>query len=62
MRAYSREYTNNTSTKVKGKMKTAESQSKERGRGLKPTSNEFMESVLETRLEMQSSAMSCVPS
>ena len=31
-----------------GKKKTAESQKKERGSGLKPTSNEFMESVLET--------------
>ena len=34
--------------KRSGKKKTAESQKKERGSGLKPTSNEFMESVLET--------------
>ena len=43
----SRAYTNSTSTKGEGKKKTAESQMKERGSRLKPTSNEFMESVLE---------------
>ena len=47
MIAYSRAYTNRTSTKGEGKKKTAESQMKERGSRLKPTSNEFMESVLE---------------
>ena len=47
MIAYSRAYTNSTSTKGQGKKKTAESQMKEKGSGLKPTSNEFMESVLE---------------
>ena len=47
MIAYSRAYTNSTSTKGEGKKKTAESQMKEKGSGLKPTSNEFMESVLE---------------
>ena len=52
MIAYSRAYTNSTSTKREGKTKTAESQMNERGRGLKPTSDEFMESVLETRKEM----------
>jgi len=40
---------NNTSTKGEGKKKTAESQMKERGSGLKTTSNELMKSVLETR-------------
>ena len=34
--------------KEKKKKKTAESQTKERGSALKPASNEFMESVLET--------------
>ena len=43
--AYSRAYTNSTS---EGKKKTAESQMKERESALKPTSNEFMESVLKT--------------
>lgn len=52
MIAYSRAYTNSTSTKGEGKTKTAESQMKERGSGLKPMSDEFMESVLETRKEM----------
>ena len=47
MIAYSRAYTNSTSTKGEGKKKTAESQMKERGSRLKLTSNEFMESVLE---------------
>ena len=47
--AYSRAYSNSTSTKGEGKKKTAESQMKERGSGLKTTSNVFMESVLETR-------------
>ena len=47
MIAYSRAYTNSTSAKGEGKKKTAESQMKERGGRLKPTSNEFMESVLE---------------
>ena len=42
-------HSNSTSTKGEGKKKTAESQMKERGSGLKTTSNEFMESVLETR-------------
>ena len=48
MVTYLREYTDNTSTKEEGKKRTAESKMKERGSGLKPTSNEFMESVLET--------------
>ena len=52
MIAYLRAFTNNTSTKGEGKTKTAVSQMKERGSGLKPTSGEFMESVLETRKEM----------
>ena len=47
--AYSRAYSNSTSTKGEGKKKTAESQMKERGSGLKITSNRLMESVLETR-------------
>ena len=38
--------------KEKEKKITAESQAKEKGSGLKPTSNEFMESVLESRWEM----------
>ena len=45
---YSRAYTNSTSARGEGKKKTAESQIKERGSALKPTSNEFMESVLKT--------------
>ena len=49
MTTYLRAYTNSTSTKGKGKRKTTESQMKERGRELKTTSNECMESVLETR-------------
>jgi len=49
MTAHSRAHTNSTSTKGEGKKKTAESQMKERGSRLKTTSNEFMESVLETR-------------
>ena len=57
MIAYSRAYTNSTSTKGEGKKKTAESQMKERGSGLQPTSNEVMESVLEMIL-----GMICVPS
>ena len=44
MTAHSKAYTNSTSTK--GKQKTAESQMKERGSGLKTTFNEVMESVL----------------
>ena len=52
MIAYLRAFTNNTSTKGEGKTKTAVCQMKERGSGLKPTSCEFMESVLETRKEM----------
>ena len=47
--AYSRPQTKSTSTKGEGKKKIAEIQMKERGRVLKPTSNEFMESVLKTR-------------
>ena len=49
-RSYSifKAYTNSTSAKGEGKKKTAESQMKERGSALKPTSNEFMESVLKT--------------
>ena len=49
MIAYSRAYTSSTSTKGEGKNKTAKSQMKENGSELKPTSNEFMKSVLETR-------------
>ena len=49
MVAYSREYKNSTSTKGEGKKKTAESQMKERGSRLEPTSDEFMESMLKTR-------------
>ena len=45
MTAYSRAYINNTSTKGKGKKKTAESRVKGRRSGLKTTSNEFMKSV-----------------
>ena len=52
MIAYLRAFTNNTSTKGEGKTKTVVSQMKERGSVLKPTSGEFMESVLETRKEM----------
>jgi len=39
MTAYSRAYTNSTSTKGEGKKKTADSQMKERGSGLKTMSN-----------------------
>jgi len=39
MTAYSRAYTNSTSTKGEGKKKTAESQMKERGSGMETTSN-----------------------
>ena len=48
MTANSRAYSNSTSAKGDGKKKTAESQMKERGSGLKTMSNEFMESMLET--------------
>ena len=47
MTAYSRVYTNSTSTKEEGKKKTTQIQRKERGSELKTTSNEFMESVFE---------------
>jgi len=39
MTAYSRAYKNSTSTKGEGKKKTAESQMKERGSGLKTAFN-----------------------
>ena len=39
MTAYPRAYTNSTSTKGEGKKKTTESKMKEKGTGLKATSN-----------------------
>ena len=50
MNAHSKAYTNSTSTKRQVKMKTVESQMKERGSGQKTTSNEFMEPVLTWKL------------
>ena len=45
MTAYSRAYTNNTSTKGEGKKKTVESRTKEIVSRLKTTSNEFVKSL-----------------
>lgn len=57
MVAYSREYTNSTSTKGEGKKKIAESQMKERGSGLKPNGI-----CVENPLENDLPATPCVPS
>ena len=62
MTAYSRTYTNSTSTKGERKKpgNRAESQMKERGSGPKTTCNEFMEPVLEIHYMVRNILLQCL--